>query len=611
MTQERGGGGGESAGGVSVGGAQGAGASMGGGDIAGVEEVGGGSMEGGARAGVDAQAGVPLGGEGPLGGGAEGGGGVEPTLGGAVAGASPSGGVMGAGGDEALTTAELSVQLRYQDRVYDETGYRGEHVRRAAPGLKVTLVLDEEWSSEGTEATPIAVGYTDQAGEVRFTFERPEEALRVVALSELEWIGHRAVVRDPLGSRPLYALESDPLPPDVAQVTLTSPEEGPLSGALNILAVTSLGFSQLSAHGVQPGPLLSYYWRPGQPFSCGSCYQGNQISLGGQVEDPDQYDDHIILHEMGHFMVDVWSLDSSPGGAHRGRVVSPALAYGEGVAYFWSALVLSAPLVVDWLYPSPWTVDLETGVLNGAQTSIGVDAYGRHHEELVSSFLWDAYDDVEDSLNGVTDRVHMGEDQVMSALLSELPARSLEYLSQGVELADWIEAARCVSPEQSWHLDQLSVARQYPWSSGETGVDLESGRRLTGGQCALKGAPRYQIEERGDELWLTHHPEWARGLQMTNSRPLTVSVSVGVPPDLTPFKGSLECSKLPCLISPSEEQGSRERLTLPLVVVAGTHSASWTSRLASRRLLEGGRPGAVRGIKKAPIGALWVERATR
>ena len=100
---------------------------------------------------------------------------------------------------------------------------------------------------------------------------------------------------------------------------LLPPEEGRLSGALNILSMIAEGYEVISNYSDIIGPPLTITWTLDEPVSCGSCYVGNKILLGGQVEDPDHYDDHIILHEMGHFFTDRWSLDNSPGGPHRGR----------------------------------------------------------------------------------------------------------------------------------------------------------------------------------------------------------------------------------------------------------------------------------------------------
>lgn len=603
-----------------------AGEGLAGGAPAGAQQAGQGSHSGGQPGEGGAQtAGSIAGGIGGAGGGMSGGGssgGVSGQGGGGAwvtgggggegaheAGVSATGGDIAPEGGEVLDPLDetLTVRVRYQDRVYNELGYQGEHVLRAAPSVRVMLVSAEEWERGEEGLTPHAEGYTNQDGEVALIYRRVDEELRVVALSQLNYLGHQAEVRDPLGARPLYVLEGERFSGDRSMVELTAPEEGSLSGALNILAASALGYEQLSHHGVSPGPTLSYWWRPGQPFSCGSCYQGNQISLGGQVEDPDQYDDHIILHEMGHFMVDVWSLDSSPGGAHRGRLVSPALAYGEGVAYFWSALVLRAPLIIDWIYPNPWTVDLETGLLNGAQTSIGVNADGRHHEELVSAYLWDAYDEEEDTHGAGVDRLSLSEAQIMSVLLEALPGRTVEYLTPAVELADWIEAARCVSPESAEGLTQLAATRSYPWSAGGSGLDLETGL-ITSGECGLKGRPLYVLEERGDALWLVANP--ARPERAF--APGEVTLQLGVPPALKPHpKGVVYCATLPCRVSGATERASRHALKVPIVARLGDHSASWRSSLAERALLEGGRSGSVKAIKKAPLGALWVERSAR
>ena len=96
-------------------------------------------------------------------------------------------------------------------------------------------------------------------------------------------------------------------------LSLQAPKEGHLSGAFNILNATALGFKQIANHSDEIAPILTFTWDLDQAVSCGSCYSNDRIRLGGQVEDPDHYDDHIILHEMGHFFTDRWSIDDSRG----------------------------------------------------------------------------------------------------------------------------------------------------------------------------------------------------------------------------------------------------------------------------------------------------------
>lgn len=500
---------------------------------------------------------------------------------------------------------QLKVHLFYQDRVYDAQGYFGEHIERAIPFIRVLVVDRETWQGAIDQAIPLAEGYTDQTGEVILEGEFGEGDLKLIALSQLDYQGHRAEVRDALDSTSLYVLESESFSlRDTQEMTMNAPAEGILSGAFNILEATAKGFIQLDTYGAEPGPLLTYLWSLGQPLPCGSCYLQNQINLGGQVEDPDHYDDHIILHEMGHFMVDVWSMDDSPGGAHRGRSVSPLLAYGEGVAYFWSALVLQAPLIVDWMDPTPWVVDLESGLLNGVQNSIGVDGYGRHHEELVSSYLWDAYDDHVDELRGYSDQLALGEESIMQILLDVLPQRQIEYLGPGVELADWIEAARCTSPESEWELHQLSVARLYPWSVGSSGTHLETGLLTASRTCLHKEPSPYRLTQDQHGLWLAKNPRY----QVELPTPHQVQLKVGIPPKTYPFGQIITCHQLPCLVQSMDDR-NKVSFDLPIIAQIGKYRSSWLSEKALNALRTRGGRSSIKHIKKAPFGALWIERS--
>src|SRR5262249_13519959 len=56
--------------------------------------------------------------------------------------------------------------------------------------------------------------------------------------------------------------------------------------------------------------------------------------------DPDEYDDDIILHEMGHWVASNFSKDDTLGGEHTiVDQLDPRTSWSEGWAHYWSAAV--------------------------------------------------------------------------------------------------------------------------------------------------------------------------------------------------------------------------------------------------------------------------------
>ena len=61
----------------------------------------------------------------------------------------------------------------------------------------------------------------------------------------------------------------------------------------------------------------------------------------------DEYDDVVLGHEYGHFVMQKYSVSDSPGGGHSSNDrVAPALAWGEGWATFFALCLPEADLLL-------------------------------------------------------------------------------------------------------------------------------------------------------------------------------------------------------------------------------------------------------------------------
>jgi len=123
--------------------------------------------------------------------------------------------------------------------------------------------------------------------------------------------------------------------------------------------------------------------------------EGVAFINGKRDEDSDEFDDHVITHEYGHFLMASFSRESSPGGNHGfGERLDPRLAWSEGWGNFFGAAATGSAGYID------------TGVVRGSQgvlVSFDVeqdvprgDRPGIWSEHSVSSLLWDWFDDGEE-----------------------------------------------------------------------------------------------------------------------------------------------------------------------------------------------------------------------
>jgi hypothetical protein len=230
--------------------------------------------------------------------------------------------------------------------------------------------------------------------------------------------------------------------------------------ALNILDVVRRGLEFAVAiypDGPPELPHLIVVWEEGTPSPCGTCYGGNRIDLQGSPDDPDGYDDDIVLHEVGHFVQDALSVEDSPGGSHDGTPTDPLLAYSEGVATFFSCWVRQSDTYQDYRAEG-WKIrqheDLDEAYRGTSDGTVAGDV----SEILVTALLWDL---VDDDGQEPYDRLS-GDDLVTGVLYTLLPSRGANVGVNGVDLADFIDVARC-QVQDAEALSDLIEATGYPF----------------------------------------------------------------------------------------------------------------------------------------------------
>jgi hypothetical protein len=280
------------------------------------------------------------------------------------------------------------------------------------------------------DATGAVLGETfaDELG--RFALEADRNAAHaLVVVASLDHDGHVLdVARDGGGTRPHEI--AVPVPDPNVPVELNVTDEHVGAGALHILDMLLLGVQRVKEWTGETLPPFFSYWDRGVTTNW-SFYFGARGELRGRTRygiellggepnrqtttDTDEHDAMIVLHELGHFVMDVLSSDSSHGGSHpRGALIDPGLAWEEGRATWFATMVLRSPHYQDTIGIEPMGSlrvdhDLERGDRN--------DVRGMGSESSVGEVLWDLADGADGVPDADQDPIALGPAAVLRAMM--------------------------------------------------------------------------------------------------------------------------------------------------------------------------------------------------
>ena len=289
--------------------------------------------------------------------------------------------------------------IRYEDRILTGSGFSGTTEWKPVRYADVELVRQSDGLSIGSART-------DGSGAYSLAVERQgviEVYLRVYARSVTD--SQLVQVLDDTTSKALHTVVNSASNRDTNadfSISLDAPYSagsGP-AGAFNILDTVQTGQSLVTSYGATRPPLLTCYWEQGS--TDGTYYSSSKKSLHilGSTSDTDEFDDSVIMHELGHYIADVYSIDTSPGGSHTWSEEHQdlRLAWSEGWANYFSSLGRNDPEYLDSYNGGVTQLEIETP--SHASTALGQD-----NESAVHSILWDLYDkeDTPDSSVGTDD----------------------------------------------------------------------------------------------------------------------------------------------------------------------------------------------------------------
>jgi len=314
-------------------------------------------------------------------------------------------------------TFQVSGTLQYQDRLWDKNGYTGTTANRPIRQADVEVV------NSGTSAV-VGTGFTNVSGQFTISVTSTVNISLYV----------RVLTRTNLSPNYQITVLNDASMGSIhAGVTGTFPNHNPNTN-LNVgtwLFGDADGFGVGQAFNVLDCGVDVYDWLA-QPQvlnryptvfefvqiqwsttvnAPGSFYSGQFVNISSPVSgDTDGWSDSVILHELGHYVADMFHQDDNTGGQHflGDSFQDPRLSYGEGYATYLCGEVrerravangsdthvsLYADLAMPPALPTAgsleFSYDFETGLL-GNGTSLG--QIGQANETNITSAMWDLHD---------------------------------------------------------------------------------------------------------------------------------------------------------------------------------------------------------------------------
>lgn len=290
----------------------------------------------------------------------------------------------------------------------------------------------------------VARSYTDAEGRYRFA-RVPRRAAQIEVLASIRPFACTTppcpppfsldVTSDGSGQRPHVLAASLRALPVGAPLDMHASVDPPHStgGAFHILDTLLRGSAAVLDWTGRTLPPLFAIWQYEGP-SDWSYYRGERgrgrfaIELmGGErgrsaTTDSDQHDEGIILHELGHFVFDMISTDSSIGGSHPAHVLTdPGVAWEEGRATWFACAVLGEAFYQDAIGIAPQgrlrlDDDIETFTPNALR--------GLGSQQTASELLWDLSDGtLPDGTTPLADRdsdgVAIGPAAVLRAMMAQ------------------------------------------------------------------------------------------------------------------------------------------------------------------------------------------------
>lgn len=302
-----------------------------------------------------------------------------------------------------LNKATISGRIRYENRIFNETGTGQPNATEFKPVrfAKIEIIRDADGSPLGTSETKADGTY---ALRIENVFN---DRIRLKCFTQQDNANYKIIVL-PGDPEPAYFSLSDVKTVDVDNLAIDfdiSQASGN-AGAFNIFDTLIQGSDKVKELSGSAPPLIRVYWQKG--VALGTGYNNNIIELNGSSDDADEYDDCVILHEYGHFIADKYSYNKSPAEAHQANDTNQdiRLSWSEGWATYYMGMTRNSALYIDTDKDDEGnfryrTLNIET-LYHSRYGSLLTIATGQDTEVAVSSILWDIYDSADDTGDTLT-----------------------------------------------------------------------------------------------------------------------------------------------------------------------------------------------------------------
>jgi hypothetical protein len=236
-----------------------------------------------------------------------------------------------------------------------------------------------------------------------------------------------------------------------------------------------------------------------------SHWNGSALYILGKADvDTDEFDDHVIVHEWGHYFESTLSRSDNPGGPHgAGDIKDPRLAFGEGWGNALSAMIWSPRTVyTDSSGPSQgqgFGFDLEDNTSNDPIP-------GWFSEGSVQSILYDLFDS---GSGEAFDTVALGLGPIYDVMTG-----GEKNTTAMTTLFSFISALKAANPSQAAAIDTLTRYRNV------VGVPIAdaygTGETNNGGHAA--NLPLYRNISAGSGVSVTFFNDSNAANELTQNR---------------------------------------------------------------------------------------------
>lgn len=289
--------------------------------------------------------------------------------------------------------------------------------------LPARFVMIEVLDSAGQA---IASGATDERGQ--FELSPPPGAAQVAVWARIDNGEHDIAVTLDINGSQTHRLTVPITGDGPLDIVATDGGAEGLAGAFHILDTILTGLDATERWTGRQMPPVFVYWGRGVTTSW-SYYRGQQPSgsgryalelLAGQpgrqhTTDTDEHDEAIMLHELGHMVMDLVSTSSSVGGRHPpGYYIDPGLAWEEGRVSWFAVAIRGDPLYQDTIGVEP----LGSLRVDRDYSRVNQGPRGNGSEQTVGEVLWDLADGAGGIADADDDGVALGPEGLMAAMVA-------------------------------------------------------------------------------------------------------------------------------------------------------------------------------------------------